>query len=65
MMKFLGRRIRRPMYVLRGLARQKAILGIDFMKEQHLTVDASGPHFKDTSNLLPADICAMFTQTEV
>ena len=53
------------MYVLRGLARHKAILGIDFVKEQHLAIDASRPHFKEASKLLPDDICPMFTQSEV
>ena len=53
------------MYVLRGLARHKAILGIDFVKEQHLAIDASGPHFTEASKLLPDDICPMFTQSEV
>ena len=60
-MNFQGRQIRGPMYVLRGLARHKAILGIDFVTEQHLTVNASGPHFKEAANLLQADICAPFT----
>ena len=64
-MIFQGRQIRRPMYVLRGLARHKAILGIDFVKEQHLSIDASGPHFTEAGKLLPDDICPMFTQTEV
>ena len=53
------------MYVLRGLARHKAILGIDFVKEQHLAIDASGPHFTETASLLPDNICALFTQSEV
>ena len=53
------------MYVLRRLARHKAILGIDFVKEQHLAIDGSGPHFTEASRLLPDDICAMFTQSEV
>ena len=44
------------MYVLRGLARHKAILGIDFVKEQHLAIDASGPHFTEAAALLPDDI---------
>ena len=64
-MNFQGRQIRRPMYVLRGLARHKAILGIDFLKEQHLAVDTSGPHFTETASLLPDDICALFTQAEI
>ena len=53
------------MYVLRGLARHKAILGIDFVKEQHLAIDASGPHFTEAAKLLPDDICPIFTQSEV
>ena len=40
-------------------------LGIDFVKEQHLAIDASGPHFTEAGKLLPDDICPMFTQTEV
>ena len=64
-MNFQGRQIRRPMYILRGFARHKAILGIDFVKEQHLRVDASGPHFKEAANLLPDNICALFTQSGV
>ena len=43
-MNFQGRQIRRPMYVLRGLARHKGILGIDFVKEQHLAIDLSLIH---------------------
>ena len=39
-MNFQGRQIRRPKYVLQGLAGHKAILGIDFVKEQHLAMDA-------------------------
>ena len=53
------------MYVLRGLARHKAILGIDFIKEQHLTIDSAGPHFDQAASLLPADVCALFPQTEI
>ena len=53
------------MYVLRGLARHKAIVGIDFVKEQHLAIDASGPHFTETASLLPDDKCTLFTQSEV
>ena len=49
---FQGRRIRRPIYVLRGLARHKAILGMDFVKEQHLTIDGSGTHFDQAACLL-------------
>ena len=60
-MNFQGRQIRRPMYVLRGLARHKAILGIDFVKEQHLAIDASGPHFTEAARLLPDDICPFFS----
>ena len=53
------------MYVLRRLARHKAILGIIFVKEQHLTVNASGPSFHEAASLLPGDICALFPQTEI
>ena len=53
------------MYVLRGLARHKAILGIDFVKEQHLAIDASQPHFTEAARLMPDNICPLFTQTEV
>ena len=35
------------------------------MKEQHLPIDASGPHFTETARLLPNDISALFTQSEV
>ena len=34
-------------------------------QEQHLAIDASGPHFTEAGKLLPDDICPMFTQTEV
>ena len=64
-LNFQGRQIRRPMYVLHGLARHKAILGINYGKEQHLAIDGSGPHFTEASKLLPDDICTMFTQSEV
>ena len=37
-MNFQGRQVRRPMYVLRGLARHKAILGIDSVSYTHLTL---------------------------
>ena len=43
------------MYVLRGLARHKVILGTDFVKEEHLTIDASGPHFQEAVSLLPTN----------
>ena len=39
-------------------------LGIDFVKIQHLAIDASGPHFTEASRLLPDDICPMFMQSE-
>ena len=38
-MEVFGRRITRPMYVLAGLQAHKAILGIDFVKEQQLVID--------------------------
>ena len=38
-MEMFGRRITRPMYVLAGLQAHKAILGIDFVKEQQLVID--------------------------
>ena len=40
-------------------------LGIDFVKEQPLAIDASGPHFTEAARLLPDNICPLFTQTEV
>ena len=53
------------MYILRGLARHKAILGIDFVKEKHLAINASGPHFTEAARLLPDNISPLFTQAEV
>ena len=51
-MNFQGRQVRRPMYVLRGLARHKAILGIDFIKEQHLSlIHISEPRDKRQSRM--------------
>jgi len=38
-MEVFDRRINRPMYVLAGLRGDKAILGIDFIKEQQLIID--------------------------
>ena len=38
-MEVFGRNITRPMYVLAGLQAHKAILGIDFVKEQQLVID--------------------------
>ena len=35
------------------------------MEEQHLAIDASGPHFTESASLLPDDICTLFTQAEV
>ena len=65
MMDFQGKQIRRPMYVQPGLAWHKAILGIGFIKEQNLTINASRPHFHEAASLLPADICSLFPQAEI
>ena len=39
-LKVLGRYVNRPVYVLSGLARQHAILGMDFVREQQLCIRA-------------------------
>ena len=38
---------------------------MDFVKEQHLTIDGAGTHFDQASDLLPLDICPLFVQNEV
>ena len=50
--RVLGRTIVRPMYVLSGLSRQKAILGIDFIKEQQLII-------------LPEEVYALYPARDV
>ena len=54
-MTFQECQIRCLMYVLWGLARHKAILGID----------GAGTEFGQATELLPMDICPLFVQSEV
>ena len=45
-LRILGRHFYRPLYVIRGLARTMAILGIDFIREQQMVIDADHVFFK-------------------
>ena len=45
-LKVLGRYVNRPVYVLSGLAKQHAILGMDFVREQQLCIEADHVFFK-------------------
>ena len=45
-LKVLGRYVNRPVCVLSGLAKQHAILGMDFVREQKLCIEADHVFFK-------------------
>ena len=45
-LKVLGLYINRPVYVLSGLEKQHAILGMDFVREQQLCIEADHVSFK-------------------
>ena len=46
-LRILGRSMQRPFYVIRGLNRTQAILGIDFVREQQLVIDVDHVFFKN------------------
>ena len=45
-LKVLGRYMNRPVYVFSGLAKQHASLGMDFVREQQLYIEADHVFFK-------------------
>ena len=45
-LKVLGHYVNRPIYVLSGLAKPHAILGMDFVREQQLCIEADDMFFK-------------------
>jgi len=52
-MRVLGREIERPFYVISGLSKAQAILGIDFIKEQQMVISPDNVFFQ---NLSPRDV---------
>ena len=45
MIKVLGCYVNHPIYILSGLAQHHAILGVDFVREQHFSIEADHVFF--------------------